>query len=157
MKKKRKAGQPTKLTHTMAAHIDMLSRRGFTDLEISQIKNISESTLTKWKQNPEFFTFLKRAKTQADGNVSRSLYERATGYTCDDVVVTNFQGCVTLTPIKKHYPPDVTAGIFWLKNRDSDSWKDRVVHAGDPNAPLGTITLPAPVAPGAPIPGYDKK
>ena len=25
----------------------------------------------------------------------------------------------------KHYPPDVTACIFWLKNRCPDEWRDR--------------------------------
>ena len=23
-----------------------------------------------------------------------------------------------------HIPPDVTAGMFWLKNRDPDNWRD---------------------------------
>jgi hypothetical protein len=24
----------------------------------------------------------------------------------------------------EHMPPDVTAGIFWLKNRDPENWRD---------------------------------
>jgi hypothetical protein len=28
------------------------------------------------------------------------------------------------TPYIEHVPPDVTAGIFWLKNRDPEHWRD---------------------------------
>ena len=38
-----------------------------------------------------------------------SLYKRACGYDHDG----------------KHYPPDTTAAIFWLKNRRSDEWRDK--------------------------------
>jgi hypothetical protein len=27
-------------------------------------------------------------------------------------------------PYVEHVPPDVTAGIFWLKNRDPQHWRD---------------------------------
>jgi hypothetical protein len=26
--------------------------------------------------------------------------------------------------VRKHYPPDVTACIFWLKNRQPEKWRD---------------------------------
>ena len=46
--------------------------------------------------------------------------------------ISNYQGQVTLTPIIKHYPPDTTAAIFWLKNRKTDQWRDKqdVEHSG---------------------------
>ena len=28
--------------------------------------------------------------------------------------------------VDKHYPPDSTAAIFWLKNRQPKVWRDRV-------------------------------
>lgn len=28
----------------------------------------------------------------------------------------------------KYYPPDTTAAIFWLKNRQKDKWRDKVDH-----------------------------
>jgi hypothetical protein len=31
---------------------------------------------------------------------------------------------VTRVPIVEHVPPDVTAQIFWLKNRDPAHWRD---------------------------------
>ena len=29
-----------------------------------------------------------------------------------------------IVPYVEHCPPDVTAGIFWLKNRDPAHWRD---------------------------------
>ena len=31
---------------------------------------------------------------------------------------------MTRVPIVEHVPPDVTAQIFWLKNRDPARWRD---------------------------------
>jgi hypothetical protein len=31
---------------------------------------------------------------------------------------------VTRVPYREHVPPDVTAQIFWLKNRDPAHWRD---------------------------------
>ena len=33
-------------------------------------------------------------------------------------------GNVTKVPYQEHVPPDVTACIFWLKNRDPAHWRD---------------------------------
>lgn len=40
-----------------------------------------------------------------------------------------------LTPVEKYYPPDTTAAIFWLKNRQKDKWRDKqeVEHTGEVN------------------------
>jgi hypothetical protein len=32
---------------------------------------------------------------------------------------------IVQTPVRKYYPPDTTAAIFWLKNRRPDLWRDR--------------------------------
>jgi len=65
--------------------------------------------------------------------VVESLYHRATGYSHPDVVVTSYQGDVTLTEIEKHYPPDATSMIFWLKNRQPKQWRDKqeLEHSGE--------------------------
>jgi PAS domain S-box-containing protein len=46
------------------------------------------------------------------------LYSRAVGYTFDAVkIFCTKNGQVTKVPYREHVPPDVTACIFWLKNR----------------------------------------
>lgn len=46
---------------------------------------------------------------------------------CDGVIIT--------TPTTRHYPPDTTACIFWLKNRRPDLWRDKPDPTNDDNAP----------------------
>jgi hypothetical protein len=33
-------------------------------------------------------------------------------------------GMIVDHPVRKVYPPDITAAIFWLKNRDPRKWRD---------------------------------
>lgn len=75
---------------------------------------------------PKLVSTLNTAKAEADAAVEKSLYKRATGYECpaikfiklsDDTIVTKHY--------IEHYPPDTTAGIFWLKNRKPAEWRDR--------------------------------
>jgi hypothetical protein len=58
--------------------------------------------------------------------VERSLYERANGYTYDAVKIFMPAGAKkpVYAPYREHVPPDVTACIFWLKNRDPAHWRD---------------------------------
>ena len=39
--------------------------------------------------------------------------------------IFNNQGVELVVPTIKHYPPDTTAAIFWLKNRQKDNWRDK--------------------------------
>ena len=58
--------------------------------------------------------------------VTRSLYARAVGYNYEATKI--FMPANRQKPIYakyiEHVPPDVTAGIFWLKNRDPEHWRD---------------------------------
>jgi hypothetical protein len=57
--------------------------------------------------------------------MERSLYSRAVGYSFNsEKIFCNKDGEVTRVPIVEHVPPDVTAQIFWLKNRDPANWRD---------------------------------
>jgi hypothetical protein len=67
-----------------------------------------------------------RRKAEADSRVERSLYERANGYTYDAVKIFMPAGAKkpVYAPYREHVPPDTTAAIFWLKNRDPARWRD---------------------------------
>lgn len=54
-----------------------------------------------------------------------SLYKRAMGCSTPDVDIKVIDGKVVETPLIKHYPPDPTSMIFWLKNRQKDKWRDK--------------------------------
>lgn len=122
---KSKAGQPSNFKN-LSPRIPLLARRGFTDKEIAEVLGITDRTLDNWKKaHPEFFRSLNDWKYQADKDVERSLYERACGYEHPEVKVFNNGGEIVTHEVVRHYPPDSTAMIFWLKNRKRDVWRDR--------------------------------
>lgn len=94
--------------------IEAIASLGLIDSEIAVILGISERTLNYWKKDPEFLQSIKRGKTKADAKVTQSLYRSATGYEYTD---KNGQ--------KVYVPPNITAIIFWLKNRRPDLWRDK--------------------------------
>lgn len=100
---------------------------GATDAKLAEFFEVDERTINNWKHDyPEFFQSIKNGKEIADANVVESLYKSATGYSHPDTHISNFQGSITETPITKHYPPNPTSGIFWMKNRQPKRWKDKV-------------------------------
>lgn len=122
----KKTGRPTKFNEDMIRQAELLGIKGFTDKEIARLFNVTEQTVNNWKiQFPQFFESLKKGKEIADSMVERSLFERACGYSHPDVHISSYEGNITVTNIVKHYPPDPTSAIFWLKNRKPKEWKDR--------------------------------
>lgn len=118
---------------------------GATDEDLAQAFDVSRTTINEWKNKyVEFSEHLKRGKLVADSNVAARLYERALGYEHDSeeikvVSVGNNGGSeIERVPIRKIYPPDTVAAIFWLKNRQPSKWRDKqeVEHSGE----IKTIT-----------------
>ncbi len=103
-----------------------MAKLGLTDVQMANVLGVTEHTINNWKaKDNAFFQSLKEAKVMSDESVVKSLYQRATGYEHPEVHISNYQGEVTETPIVKHYAPDTTAMIFWLKNRQPDKWRDK--------------------------------
>ena len=113
-----------------------MAKLGLTDVQMAKVLGITEHTINNWKAKDEkFFQSLKESKALSDEQVVKSLYQRATGYEHPDIHISNYQGEVTKTEIIKHYAPDTTAAIFWLKNRQPKEWRDRqeLEHSGGVN------------------------
>jgi hypothetical protein len=118
--------RPSKYKSEFCEQALKLCRLGAIDKELADFFEVSEVTLNAWKKEyPEFLKSLKDGKELADAEVADKLFKRATGYSHEDTVVNTYQGVVILTPITKHYAPDTTACIFWLKNRRPDLWRDK--------------------------------
>ncbi|MGC6358379.1 helix-turn-helix domain-containing protein, partial [Pasteurella multocida] len=101
---------------------------GATDKDIANFFEVSESTLNNWKNEyPEFLESIKKGKMLADANVAERLYKRALGYEAPDVDIRVIENKIVETPLIKHYPPDPTSAIFWLKNRQPEKWRDKQV------------------------------
>ncbi len=137
-------GRPSKFKPEFIKQAKKLCQLGATDRELADFFGVAESTLHLWKlEHPEFSESLKAGKDVADDRVERSLYQRACGYSHPDVHITSYEGDVTITPIIKHYPPDATSGIFWLKNRRKEDWRDKIDHShtGIPKSAPATIII----------------
>jgi len=120
------AGRPTDYREVYNEQVYKLCLLGATDAEIANFFEVAESTINNWKIDyPEFLESIKRGKETADATVAESLYKRANGYQHPDVDIKMYEGDIIVTDITKHYPPDTTAAIFWLKNRKSAQWRDK--------------------------------
>jgi hypothetical protein len=132
-----KMGRPSKFKPEYVDQGRKLAALGATDREIAEFFEVDEATLYRWKQHREdFCEALKVGKDAADDRVEQSLYRRALGYTHDDVHFSAYEGKVTETAYVKHYPPDTTAAIFWLKNRRRLDWRERQEISGPAGGPI---------------------
>lgn len=103
------------------------ARDGLTDEQIAHNMGIASSTLYDWKKrHPEILEPLKRGKEVVDRQVENALLKRALGYEYEEVKEKFEDGDITeRTVTKKEVAPDVTAQIFWLKNRKPGDWRDK--------------------------------
>ena len=122
-------GRPSKFKPEFVRQAEKLCTIGLTDAELASFFEVSEVTLNAWKhKHPEFLNALKVGKDEADTRVERSLYHRAIGYSHPEEKIFNDGGEPLIVPTTKHYPPDTTAAIFWLKNRKTAEWRDKQDH-----------------------------
>jgi len=121
------AGRPSKYKIEYAEQAYKLCLLGATDKDLAKFFEVTESTLNLWKQqHEEFSESLKEGKIEADAIVAQKLYHRAIGYEHIETITAAYQGQITdKLDVIKHYAPDPTAAIFWLKNRQPDKWRDK--------------------------------
>lgn len=112
---------------------------GLTEEQIAYNMGIAYSTFREWKKTyPAISAVLKKNKEVADRHVENALYKKATGFTATDRVVSSKKlveykegkrvrevtvPCVV--EVERYYPPDTTAGIFWMKKRKPEQWGDK--------------------------------
>ena len=98
---KSKRGRPSAYRPEFVAQAERLCRLGATDEELGRAFAVDVRTIGNWKvDHADFFQALKAGRLDADAAVADSLYRKALS-------------------------GDVTACIFWLKNRRPDQWRDR--------------------------------
>lgn len=129
----KKTGRPSKYKVEFAGQAAKLCKLGATDAQLADFFEVSVSTINLWKvQHPKFSESIKVPKAEADERVEQSLYRRAMGYEHDETDIRVVDHKIIKTPTRKHYPPDTTAAIFWLKNRKPAEWRDKqeMEHSG---------------------------
>ncbi|MBU2177631.1 MAG: hypothetical protein KJ556_21270 [Gammaproteobacteria bacterium] len=118
--------RPAKWDASMIFRVMFLARLGLTEKEIAIAVNVHEHTIYYWKRTkPDLLAALEEGKAEYTERVEKGLLESAVGYSHPDVhIAVTKHGEVIKTPITKHYPPNVTAAIFYLKNRAANRWMD---------------------------------
>jgi transposase-like protein len=117
--------RPSKYKPEFAEQAAKLCLLGATDAQLADFFEVSVSTINLWKvQHSEFSESIRVPKGLADERVEQSLFRRAMGYEHDEVDIKVVDKEIIQTPIRKYYPPDTTAMIFWLKNRQPEQWRE---------------------------------
>ena len=107
--------------------IEGWARDGLTDEQIAKNMGIGVRTLYDWKDRfPQISQTLKKTKDIVDREVENALFKRALGYMVEETKVTiSDKDGKKVETFKRHIPGDVTAQIFWLKNRKPEIWRDK--------------------------------
>lgn len=133
---KHPGGRPTKYNPSYhPAMAKLAAEGGRNDDEIANELRISTATLNNWKiKYPEFLECLRAGKKSVDDEVESALLKKALGFRENAVKIFMPSGAPEpiYAPFEEYYPPDTTAGIFWLKNRQPERWREKVeqVHSG---------------------------
>lgn len=133
----KKAGRRGKyedwLTEDGLIKVQGWARDGLSNEQIAHNMGINKDTLYTWQRRfPDFSDALKKSKEVVDREVENALLKRAMGYETveeieepvEDKETGETQMRVTKR-VKKQIAPDVTAQIFWLKNRKPDEFRDK--------------------------------
>ena len=108
------------------------ARNGLTEQQIAKNLGVAYSTFRDYKTKyPALSAVLKKGREVIDFEVEGALIKRSLGYSyveeTKELVEDEMTGSAELKVIKtvtKHVAPDVTAQIFWLKNRKPEEWKN---------------------------------
>ena len=123
---KRARGQPSPYRPEFAKQAKDRCEKGADNKELAEFFDVSLTTLDRWAaKHTEFRGALKVGKEPADDRVERSLFQRAVGYSFESEKIFQYEGRAVRVKTIEHVPPDVTAQIFWLKNRRPKEWRDR--------------------------------
>jgi len=121
VKANKRGRPPYEITDKVCKKAGALASRGLTIKQIASVLGMGESTLLeKQKSFPDFLGSIKKGRVEGIKAISNALFEKAN-------------------------KGDNTAMIFYLKNRDSENWKDvqKYEHSGTDGKPLvpSSITI----------------
>lgn len=131
------------LTREGLLKIQGWARDGLSDEQVAKNMGVSRSTLNVWREKyPDISDALKEGKEVADRIVENALFKSAQGYMVKvkkPIKIHVIEYASGTGRKKKEYdkivqseeeqwiPGQVTAQIFWLKNRKPERWRDKPV------------------------------
>jgi hypothetical protein len=135
-----KQNKSTKTEITLHSAIQRLSELGLGEKEIAFALGISRLKMEEFKGQKQIANALRRGIEKHARKVEEALYRRAVGFEYEELVTaekplsgtkgssakgeTEKTAKSSARSTLKTVIPDVTACVFWLKNRLPDKWKD---------------------------------
>lgn len=132
------AGRPNKYEEIFNEQAYKLCLLGATDKDLADFFLVCEATINNWKNDfPEFLESIVKGKKKADMEVAHSLYQTTQdrivieqqAFKCKSVTWEDGKRVekekVELVDVEKVIPADFRSQSFWLKNRKSDTWRDK--------------------------------
>ena len=117
------------------------ARDGLIEKQIAKNMGVAESTLRNWKNAfPEIAEALRKGKEVVDREVENALFKSALGFMqkvkkpvrireveYDPKSGKKIRESEKWVQVEEevYIPPQVTAQIFWLKNRKPDQWREK--------------------------------
>lgn len=132
------------LTEKICKHL----KKGNTITTTCQAVGIAKSTFYEWvEKKSDFSDAIKKAMAIPDKKVENALYKSAImGHRYKEkeykgVAVGEKIKMILVKTVTKIIPPNVTAQIFYLKNRQPDEWRDKqdIDFSGDLNVKVERI------------------
>jgi pyrroloquinoline quinone (PQQ) biosynthesis protein C len=139
-----KRGRKSGFSEALQSRIVALVEEGKTLEQVGEVVGVSRQTIYNWLgQHKDLLYAVREARQVADELVEAALFSRALGYSHPEEKLFAHEGLVVdRQSVTKHYPPDTTAAMFWLRNRQPDRWKEKT--EGDVNVNqtvnVGTMT-----------------
>ena len=142
------------LTEDALKRVEGWARDGLTDQQIFHNMGIGCRTFYEWQEKfPQFAQAIKKGKAPVDFEVENALLKRALGYDIEEIITdieeipikvkgkdgeaeTGIKTKKHIRKVKRHVPADVTAQIFWLKNRRPGRWRDKIETAPEQGSEL---------------------
>lgn len=122
-----KRGRKSSFNSKIQETILRLLKEGKTEEQVARVIGVSTRTLSNWKgKHVELLHAIRESKLLADELVEASLFRRAVGYSHKEIKFFAHEGVVTdRRVVEKHHPPDTTAAMFWLRNRQPKKWREK--------------------------------
>lgn len=138
-------GRPTKYKPEYNEQAYKLCLLRHTDEELAEFFEVDESTINNWKvEHEEFLESIRAGKRKADMEVATNLLEgtkdrvvvETQAIKLKDVVYADGKKVseterVQIVEVERVIPSDFRNQQFWLKNRQSDRWKDKHEYSHD--------------------------
>ena len=100
-----------------------LSLLGLLDKDLADAFDVDYVTLYTWRNKSKALDrAIIEGRMMASARVAEAVYTRAVGYEKTVQEIKNSGGEAVVMEYTKYFPPNITAAMYWLNNRDKQRW-----------------------------------